>query len=474
MSRVLDLIDSIDRQGAAACLHDGVREWTYAELSTSIKHFRTWVRENALSEVGTIGLRADFGLEPIALLLALLAEQRVVALMPRDRNAEDYAADACVTDLLAFDGERGLVRQHLAAGRSHALLDGLKARGESGVVIFTSGSSGKPKAALQGTERLLQKFARPGRKFRTLAFLMFDHIAGLDTLFHTLTAGGTIVTLSRRTPAAVLEVMEAARVEVLPTSPSFLRLLCASDALGSRDLSALKIITYGSEPMDQTTLRVIGERFPQCQIIQKYGTTETGSPRTESRGNDSLWLRFKQSNAEGALAHTVRDGVLWLKGPGTFLGYLNVDSPVAADGWYCTGDLVEQDGEWVRFKGRVSEVINVGGEKVAPLEVEATILELPYVTSAVVRGEPHVLLGQIVTAKVAVSESEQATVETQLAAAIRKHCRARLAGYKVPMKIAFVTGGLLTDRQKANRTLSWVAVLALLWEAPLELFQRLV
>lgn len=473
MSRVLDLIESIHGQGASPCLHDGVREWTYAELSSSIEHFRTWVRRSALSDEGTIGLRADFGLEPIALLLALLAEGRVVSLMPRDRNAEEYAADACVTELLAFDAEGNLVRQHLAAGRSHRLLDGLKSRGESGVVIFTSGSSGKPKAALQSAERLLQKFARPGRKFRTLAFLMFDHIAGLDTLFHTLTAGGTIVTLARRTPAAVLEVTAAARVEVLPTSPSFLRLLCASDALASHDLSALKIITYGSEPMDQTTLRVIGERFPQCQIIQKYGTTETGSPRTESRGNDSLWLRFKQSDVAGSLAHAVRDGVLWLKGPGTFLGYLNVDSPVAEDGWYCTGDLVEQDGEWVRFKGRQSEVINVGGEKVAPLEVEATILELPYVTSAVVSGEPHGLLGQIVTAKVAVDAGRQATAQTELASAIRRHCRSRLAGYKVPMKIAFVEA-MLTDRQKANRTLSVGAVFGLMCDMPVELFQQLM
>jgi long-chain acyl-CoA synthetase len=214
-------------------------------------------------------------------------------------------------------------------------------------------------------------------------------------------------------------------------------------------LRSLKIITYGSEPMDASTLAWVNERFPEAQIIQKYGTTETGSPRSKSRGNDSLWMKIKDSG----VTTRVIDGVLHIRSEGTILGYLNAPSPITADGWYCTGDFVEvetdENGEWMRFRGRVSDTINVGGEKVSPAEVEGTILELPFVTDAVVRGEPHAMLGQIVTARVALTSPPDAK---QAISEIRKRCRARLAPYKVPVKIDVVKAGELTSqRQKASR-----------------------
>ena len=116
----------------------------------------------------------------------------------------------------------------------------------------------------------------------------------------------------------------------------------------SADLSSLKIITYGSEPMDPRTLALLNERFPGCRISQKYGTTETGSPRSASRANDSLWLKLGGDGVE----MKVVDGVLHLRSESTILGYLNAPSPVDAEGWYCTGDLVEVDGEWIRFRGQ--------------------------------------------------------------------------------------------------------------------------
>jgi acyl-coenzyme A synthetase/AMP-(fatty) acid ligase len=230
----------------------------------------------------------------------------------------------------------------------------------------------------------------------------------------------------------------------LSTSPSFLRLLWASGATEGRDLSSLVVITYGSEPMDAATLRRVNELFPAARISQKYGTTETGAPRTVSRSNDSLWV---QIGGEGVETQ-VRDGILWIRSEGTLLGYLNAPTPLDDDGWYCTGDLVEQDGDWLRILGREGDIINVGGKKVSPVEVEQVILELDEIVSVAVSGRAHPLIGQIVTARVVLRpDCDRAKAE----ALVRRHCRSRLPRHKVPVTVDVATGPLSSDRQKILR-----------------------
>jgi acyl-CoA synthetase (AMP-forming)/AMP-acid ligase II len=378
-------------------------------------------------------------------LLALFARGAVAALIPRDRDPTPYLKDGCAGGLLQISNDGAYEWQSQNNPAQHELLDRLLASQDAGLVIYTSGSTGRPKAAVQSLQRFLAKFQKEGRRFRTLGFLLFDHVAGMDTLFYSLSSGGVLVVTRGRDPASICTLIDRAGVEVLPASPSFLRLLCLADNTGDHNLASLKIITYGSEPMDPATLARLNERFPAVQITQKYGSTELGSPRSESRGRDSLWLRLKRDGVETRVV----DNVLWVRSEGTILGYLNAPSPVDADGWYCTGDLVDVDGEWIRFRGRASEVINVGGEKVAPSEVEQVILSLAEVQEVVAMGEPHALMGQIVTARVVLTEGADGK---QVAKAIRVRCRERLAAYKVPVKIEFVPGGLINDRQKARRS----------------------
>ncbi|MET0292143.1 MAG: fatty acid--CoA ligase family protein [Steroidobacteraceae bacterium] len=432
---------------AVECGPHGV---TYGELAARVAAYRRRLDDRDTARSGVVGLVADFGIESIALLLAMLEAGEVVALAPRDGRQQEYLRTAgCRTSfVVSVDG--ALAIEPLPIAPVHPLVESLQARGEGGCVIFTSGTSGQPKAALHSATRLVAKYRDTGRPLRTLAFLRFDHIAGLDTLFHTLASGGTLVLVERRDPHSISTALIDGRVEVLPTSPSFLRLFLAAGAHGAT-YPSLKVVTYGSEAMDPTTLRVLSERFPAVRLVQKYGTTETGAPRTESREPNSLWLRFRDGTGEGTEVD-VRDGVLWLRGSGTLLGYLNAATPVDASGWYCTGDLVDRDGDWLRIRGRVSEVINVGGEKVAPGEVENVLLELPYVTGAVVAGEANAMLGSIVTARVAVVPGHGFADDRALSAAIRRHCRARLAGYKVPVKLVLQAGAALTARLKADRS----------------------
>jgi long-chain acyl-CoA synthetase len=448
MSRLASLIDRMSGYGPLSCIEDGEATCTYAEMLRECQHLGTSLDAADIRPGCVVGLQAEYSLTGTALLLAALLRACVVALIPRDRNVSPCLEDARVEELFSIDTAGNIQRRSIGPPTSHPLLDDLRRTGQGGIVLFTSGSTGRPKAALQSVERFLTKFAAPGRRFRTLGFLMFDHVAGLDTLFYTLSSGGSLIVTQKRDPDAVCALIESHRVEVLPVSPSFLRLMCLSQSAVARDLSSLKIITYGSEPMDPTTLALINGYFPEAQISQKYGTTETGSPKSVSRGNDSLWIKLSPPGKGGGLETRVVDGILWLRGESTILGYLNAPSPVDEAGWYCTGDLVEVDGEWLRFKGRAAEAINVGGEKVAPAEVEHIILELDFVRDVVVLGEKNALLGEIVTAQVCLARP----LDPQAVARdIRRHCGERLARYKVPVKIAVVTHDLVGERQKRLR-----------------------
>ena len=126
------------------------------------------------------------------------------------------------------------------------------------------------------------------------------------------------------------------------------------------------------------------------------------------------------------------EGMLQLKSATAMLGYLNAPSPFTPDGWLNTGDLVEQEGEYIRILGRKSDLINVGGQKVYPAEVEDVILAQPNIADVVVTGEKHALLGHIVVAKVRLVEAEPLDA---LRLRIRKACLAKLTAYKVPAKV---------------------------------------
>lgn len=448
------LISSMHTHDLRCCIQSNVSRHTYAQVLDDLRRWQSRFDSLNIAPGSVIALRSDYSATAIAALLAALARPAVVALLPRDINTDSALRDTCAASFLDLAPDGNQQWHALPGAPKHPLIEQLAGARQGGIILFTSGSTGPPKAALHSVERFLRKFVKKrGRAFRTMAFLLFDHVAGLDTVFYTLMHGGALILTRRRDPDSILALIESQKVEVLPTSPSFLRMLCALTSARKYDLSSLKVITYASEPMDPDTLKRINAAFPRVQITQKYGTTETGSPRTVSRGNNSLWLKFDGED----MKTRVVDGVLWIRSERSILGYLNAPSPIIEHGWYCTGDLVEVDGEWIRFLGRANDIINVGGEKVTPTEVEQAILELSFVRDVAVFGQPHVLLGQVVAARVSLtmSASPDQKAATQR---IRMHCRERLASYKVPIRINVVTHTLINDRQKVQRKTTSVEV----------------
>ena len=130
------------------------------------------------------------------------------------------------------------------------------------------------------------------------------------------------------------------------------------------------------------------------------------------------------------------------------MGYLNAPSEFDADGWFNTQDQVEVDGEYFRILGRVTDIINVGGQKFYPTEVENIIINMENICDVAVFGQKHALLGQIVVAKILLKKPEP--VEN-LKIRVRRECLANLSSFKVPSKIILAEENLHSQRQKKIR-----------------------
>ena len=411
------------------------KNYRYGELLARVGECRRTIQspESGIRPGMVTALEADFSPTAISLLLAL-AEADCI-LVPLAALSEDKKKDrlevAQVEVLVSLDPEdRFRITAQNRPPAAHPYFRELGRRGHPGLVLFSSGSTGKSKAAVHDLSALLEKFKTRRHCLRTISFLLFDHIGGLDTLFYSLSNASCIVTVPERSPDAVCRAIEKYRVEVLPVTPTFLNLLLLSQAHLRHELSSLKYVTYGTEVMSEATLKKLSEVFPGVTILQKYGMTEVGTLRSKSERSDSLWVKV---GGEGYETRVV-NGILQIKARSAMLGYLNAPSPFIEDGWLDTGDAVQVKGEYLRILGRASEIINVGGQKVYPAEVESVIQALANVSDVTVYGEKNPITGNIVCARISLAEEEDRALFLRR---LREHCRAKLEPFKIPVRVSF-------------------------------------
>lgn len=424
--------------------------YLYAWLAHEIDAWGQRLTDAGVAPGQVVAVRGDYSPSLSALLLALMQNRNIIVPIASasTENQVEFSALAQVEVSVEFAADdTWQVSRRDGQAVTHELLLALRQGGRPGLVLFSSGSTGKSKGILHDLGLMLEKFRRPRPAWRTIAFLLLDHIGGMNTLLHTLANGGTLITPAAgggaglpagaprtgRSPDEVCAAIARHRADLLPASPTFLNLLLISEAYRQHDLSSLKLVTYGTEVMPETVLRRLSAALPGVTLAQTYGLSELGILRAKSRSSDSLWVKV---GGEGVETKVV-DGVLWVRTRSAMLGYLNAPSPFDADGWFCTGDRVEQDGEYLRILGRESDWINVGGAKVYPAEVESVLLELDGVLDATVYGERHPLTGQIVAARVVLAAPEDLA---GLKRRMREHCRGRLEGYKVPVKVTVIGG----------------------------------
>tara|TARA_B100001179_G_C18482320_1_gene356207 strand:- start:165 stop:833 length:669 start_codon:yes stop_codon:yes gene_type:complete len=219
-----------------------------------------------------------------------------------------------------------------------------------------------------------------------------------------------------------------------------------SKSFNNYNLSSLKLITYGTEPMDSQTLLKLNKSLPKIKLRQTYGMTEIGILDVKSKSSASLEICITKNNHD----YKIIDDILYIKSDSSMLGYLNYQSPFTDDGWINTGDKVKINGKYMTILGRESELINVGGEKVYPIEVEDILKEIKNISDVIVYGKNNRILGQIVAADIKLSKPVSKTKDFIIS--IKKYCSSKLDNYKVPMQINLVNKIHLNDRFKKVRS----------------------
>ncbi|NUZ08189.1 class I adenylate-forming enzyme family protein [Piscinibacter koreensis] len=423
------------------------RSVTYGELRGLIDRFGRVLADNGVNAGERVLILGDYTPEAFALMLALGRNANIVIPLTRESVVEVDTALAISGCDWRFDFPAGAtepVLQRHAVACDNALLRDFVATGAPGMVLFSSGSTGKPKGILHDVERVANKFLTQREPVVAVPFLMFDHFGGFNTILAITSSLGTVVSVADRSIKSICEAIERHQVALLPTTPSFLNLLMASRAHETYDLSSLTRITYGTEVMPQATLDRVREALPNVKLQQTYGLSEVGVLGSKSRDDGSLWMRIGGAGFETKVVNDI----LWIKSEFSMVGYLNAPSAFDADGWFNTQDRVEVEGDYFRILGRVTDLINVGGQKVYPAEIEEVIMDLPNVVDVAVFGESNALLGQIIVARIALAEPEP--IE-QLKSRVRVACKERLAAYKVPARVVIADGALYTSRYKKTR-----------------------
>ena len=412
--------------GTAGLLQDGVRLHA-AAVQALVAGLAQRLEPGARQRVALISDRAD------AALVALLACQRAGCdlLLWRQATPPDAPVWRELGVSALLDGELDLVELPLPR---LAEASGL-------VLLATSGTTGTPKVAMHRLERLLGRVRAP----RDAAAAQHDRVlltyhpcsfAGLQVLLTALVSGAELLAVSRSTVASLAAAALAHRPTLCSGTPTFWRGFML--ALGPQAAAVpLRHITLGGEAVDQVTLDRLRQCFPAAGIVHIYASTEAGALYAVRDGRAGFPRAWLDEGIDG-VSLRIRDGALQVRSPRAMQAYVAGAgaSPIDADGWLSTGDLVEAEGDRVLFRGRVDSVINVGGAKVRPEEIEAALLELPQVADVRAFAARNPITGELVGVELVLAEGLRLDDVRPI---IVDHARQRLGGYKVPRVLRQVT-----------------------------------
>ena len=401
------------------------------------------------------------------LLSMILGVSSVAICAPVNPGLRDAEMEACWSDqgtraLILEAGDArleeiarklGIAVLHADRGDPPAMNLGEHARASDiALVLQTSATTGKPRmvpithATLRAMAENTRRILRLAAEDRFLSLMPLFHLQGLLSSIAQLLAGGSVIATSgfdssafaswlgrfhptwyTATPAvhhAILPLMEM-RPEVLEQSP-------------------LRFVRSIGAPMPQTLMDGL-ERVLRVPVLEGYGMTETGMvtsnappPRTRRAGSagQSAGVEVAILSDAGEILPAHRDGEIAVRGSAVIHGYLNnveADRSAFRDGWFLTGDIGRLDEEGFLFvTGRIKDIINRGGEKVLPAEIDDALAAHPAVADAVAFGVPHPTLGEDVAAAVVLKDGA-AISEAEL----RRFAASRLAEFKIPRRIIF-------------------------------------
>jgi len=303
------------------------------------------------------------------------------------------------------------------------------------LLVLTSGTtSGKPQAARHDWSRILRVTQRihPTPEQRWLLAYAPNQFAGLQMLLHVAAARATLVAGTSFQPRDGLEAMRRFGVTHASGTPTFWRFLLAELRTDAGPTPDLVQVTLGGEAVPSAVVEALGETFPRAKVSQLYAATEMGLSISVRDGEVGLPATVLEAT-DGEAELKIVDGELWVRSRSSMLGYYD-DEPVPDDGWRASGDLVEVVGDRIHFRGRATEVINVGGVKVHPLPIEERVARVPGVALAHAHGRPNALVGHVVALDVVLADGADAPA---VDAAIRDEFADDPAAHR-PRSITFV------------------------------------
>lgn len=440
------MVDKFKDNDQTAIIYDG-KKYSYNELYIKIKEIESFIKDKIKSgEV--VAILADYSFVSIALFFALYENKNIIAPITStsQKEIDGKVKESFSTKIINLENEN-LVITNIKSEASHKIINDLQNSKCAGLILFSSGSTGAPKAMIHNLDTLVDSYGdKKQKQINMLVFLMFDHIGGINTMLNILSMNATMIIPQNRNADDICQLIEEYKIAVLPSSPTFLNLILINRSYEKYDLSSLRMITYGTETMPEGLLGRLKAVFSKVRFLQTFGTSETGIAATSSKSSSSTFMKIDDENLE----YKIVDNELWLRSKTQILGYLNRSmESFTNDGWFKTGDLVELDNEgFIKIIGRNKEIINVGGQKVLPSDVESVLLGMDEIEDCLVYGEQNAITGQSVSCDVVLKSGVEADGFKIL---VRKFCKDKLDNFKIPTRVNVVQKTEFTERFKKSR-----------------------
>lgn len=483
-----ELSDTARRIPSKCALVHGERRWTYGELDQAATRLteelvQCGVRrgdrvvilgENSIevavafwAVVETEAVAVILGQGTRASRLAHILDRTAATVLLADRSmfatVEQARSEARAVPTIAFfaPAEQGRlldeVRQASSGDeRAAEQLDDL----DLASIVFTSGTSGEPKGVMV-THRAMRAAASSIASYLALHeeevilnLLPFSFSYGLYQMIMAFRAGARVVLgRSLAFPGALVQLLATERITMFPGVPPYFATLSRMDRIAEHDLSSVRCVTNAAAALPLPLIREIRRIFPCASIVSMYGQTECVRatylpPRDLERKPDSVGIPIPDSelwieDERGQRVGPNEVGELIVRSPTLMIGYWDDPvgtrerlrpGPLPGEVVLHTGDFFRQDEEgYFYFVGRKDDLLNCGGEKVAPVEIEQVLLEMSGLQDVVVVGVPDPLLGEAVHALVVLEPGSNLT-----GAQIQRYCRSRLDPIKVPKIVQIV------------------------------------
>ncbi|MGB1448999.1 MAG: ANL family adenylate-forming protein [Flavobacteriaceae bacterium] len=417
------------------CIIDLNGAYTFSDLVSQTNKFKNQL-SNKIRNHDRVLIYSDYTFHSISLLISLSdLNINIIPLVKTTESEYQEKVESVNPHLiLSFnDDNKLIIKNSKLTPNKETVFNDVTNKGDTGIVLFSSGTTGKPKVMIQNLTKIITSIKAPRRQktLRFIILLMFDHIGGLNTLFNCLINGSPSVIPKDRSPSLVISLINKHQVNILPTTPTFLNLLMIDESFNSSKLKSLRLITYGTERMSEIILNKLNSSLPKVKLLQTFGTSETGILKTQSKSSNSLFFKIVDDEKE----YKIVGDELYLRSKTQVNGYVNHNNDnFLNDGWYATGDLVETDDDgYIKIIGRKNKLINVGGLKVLPKEIEDVINSVNGVDDSTVFSEQNNLVGNIVCAKIFTKLENTKELKSK----IKSVCRKNLDKYKVPVKLYF-------------------------------------